>query len=130
MAARSSLRLPPTLSYILGIKRLEPSERGYLLEPQFNANGMVRPLSGAITDFFMALEGGRIYAPLRAKKRKEILYRILFQALAQKTKKAKEEVIRDSIETLTFGNYRSTRRAGNPEGISGRKRRGGETLLS
>ena len=56
----------------------------------------------------MALEGGRIYAPLRAKRRKEVLYRTLFQSLAQKTKKAREEVIRDSIETLTFGNYRST----------------------
>jgi superfamily II DNA or RNA helicase len=101
--------LPSSLSYILGIKRLEPSGRGCLLEPQFRANGMVRPLSGAITDFITALEGGRVHAPLRAKRRKEVLYRTLFQSLARKTKKAREEVIRDSIETLTFGNYRSTK---------------------
>ena len=33
-----------------------------------------------ISDFFMALEGRRIYAPLRAKRRKEVLYRTLFQS--------------------------------------------------
>jgi superfamily II DNA or RNA helicase len=98
--------LPSTLSHILRIKRLAPPERGYLLEPQFNANGVVRPLSGAIIDLFMALEGERIYGRLKAKKRKEILYRTFFNALAQKTKKAREEVIRDSIEPITFGNYR------------------------
>jgi len=105
---RAEAELPSTVSYILRIKRWQSPERGYLLEPQFDASGIVKPLSGAITDFIMALEGGRIYAPLRTRKRKEILYRSFFQALAQKTKKAKEEVIRDSIETLTFGNYRST----------------------
>ncbi len=67
---------------------------------------MVKPLSGAMTYFFTALEGGRIHAPLKARKRKEILYQTFFQALAQKSKKAREEVIRDSIETISFGNYR------------------------
>jgi SNF2 family DNA or RNA helicase len=97
---------PSTPSYLLGIIKMEPPGRGYLLEPQFNAKGMVKPLSGAVTYFFTALEGGRIRAPLKARKRKEILYQTFFQALAQKSKKAREEVIRDSIEAISFGNYR------------------------
>ena len=34
--------IPSSLSYILGVKRLDPSDRGCLLEPQFNANGLVK----------------------------------------------------------------------------------------
>ncbi len=98
-----------TRSYCLRIKRLKAPERGYLLLPEFNVDGIDKPLSGAIPSFFMVLERAGVYAPLKARKRKEILCRTFLQAFAQKARKAKEEIIRDSIETRTFGNYRVIR---------------------
>ena len=98
-----------TRSFSLRIEKLKTPQKGYLLLPELNVNGIVDPLSGSIPDFFMAVEGGGIYGPLKARKRKEILYRTFLQAFVQKERKAKEEIIRDSLETVTFGNYRVIR---------------------
>jgi non-specific serine/threonine protein kinase len=54
---------------------------------------------------------GRIYTPLRTRKRKEILHQAFFHALSQETEKAMEESIRSSITPETFEDYRSMRDA-------------------
>ncbi len=91
---------PP--AYLLRITQSKRHKDRLILKAECNVDGLMIPPSKRPFSFFTVIDNGGASSSLRAKKRKAVLYQAFFDAIAKKTKKARNEIVRDALSSGLF----------------------------